>query len=88
MGRITTLIAGHAGVDGGVGIAANPNTGNIFVSNGAEDSLTIFNGTSLGVTATLPMPGNPGYLAINPLTNRVYISNRSADLVYMVEDVW
>jgi len=88
MGRITTLIAGNAGLDGGIGIAANPATGSIFVSNAAEDSLTIFDGTSLAVVTTLPMPGNPGHVSANPVTNRVYVSNRSADIVYMVEDIW
>ena len=88
MGRITNLMAGRAGVDGGVGIAANLTTGDIFVSNAAENSLTVFHGGSLAAVATLPMPGAPGHVSANPLTNRVYVSNRSSNSVYMVEDVW
>jgi len=88
VGRITTLTVGTAGPEGGVGIAVNPTTGNIFVSNSAENSLTVIKGDTLYSPATLPMPGDPGDVAVNPLSNRVYVSNRSAHLVRMVTDVY
>ncbi len=87
-GRLPDRTAGPAGDQGGVGIAANPSTDNFFVSNAAGNSLTVFDGWSLSSPATLGMPGNPGDVAVNSTLNRVYISNRSADLVYMVVDTY
>ena len=87
-GRRGHRVAGEAGPQGGVGLAANPTTGHFFVSNSAADSLTIFDGASLAELATLPMVGDPGDVAVNPATNRVYVSNRGADVVRMIVDNW
>ena len=88
LGRVTTLTAGQAGSDGGIGIAANPTTGSLFVSNSAANTVSVFDGLSLANVATLPMPGNPGDIGINPILSRAYISNRSANVVTMVLDIW
>ncbi len=32
------------------------------------------------------MPGNPGDIGVNAVLNRIYISNRSANVVYMIND--
>jgi len=87
-GRRGYRIAGEAGPQGGVGIAANPTTGNFFVSNAADNTLTVFDGVTLITHATLAMDGDPGDVAVNPDTNRVYVSNRSADVVHMIIDGW
>lgn len=88
LGRYTTLTAGQAGADGGIGIAANPATGSLFVSNAAANSESVFDGQTLLNVATLPMPGNPGDIGINSILGRVYTSNRSANVVKMVLDTW
>jgi DNA-binding beta-propeller fold protein YncE len=88
LGRLTTLTVGVAGPSGGVGIAANPTTGNLFVSNSAENSLTVIDGDSLQTAATLPMPGDPADVSVNSHTSRVYVSNRSANVVRIVADVY
>jgi YVTN family beta-propeller protein len=87
-GRRGYRVAGEAGPQGGVGIAANPTTGNFFVTNAADNTLTVFDGVSLVTHATLSMDGDPGDVAVNPANNRVYISNRSADVVHMIIDGW
>ena len=87
-GRSRTLWAGEAGPQGGIGIGVNPNTGHFFVSNTAENTLSIFDGVALMKIATTPMDGDPGHLAVHPVNNRVYISNRTANLVRMVIDTW
>jgi YVTN family beta-propeller protein len=87
-GRRGYRIAGEAGPQGGIGIAANPSTGNFFVSNSAANSLSVFDGVSLVTLATVPMDGDPGDIAVNPVTNLVYVSNRSADVVHMIVDGW
>ncbi len=87
-GRRGYLLAGKAGPQGGVGIAANPTTGNFFISNAADNTLTVFDGATLITHATLAMEGDPGDVAVNPVTNRVYVSNRAADVVHMIIDGW
>lgn len=88
LGRITTLTVGKAGAQGGVGIAANPTTANVFVSNSAANTLSVIDGVGLYTLATLSMPGDPGDVAVNPILNRVFISNRSADIVQMLYDTY
>ena len=88
LGRLATLTVAFAGTQGGVGIVANPTTGNVFVTNSASNSLTVIDGHSLQTPAVLPMPGDPGDVAVNPVTNRVYASNRSANQVKMVYDTF
>ena len=87
-GRRGYRLAGEAGPQGGVGIAANPTTGHFFVSNAADNTLSVFDGASLVTLATLAMDGDPGDVAVNPVTNRVYISNRTAYVMHMIEDAW
>jgi YVTN family beta-propeller protein len=87
-GRRGYVIAGQAGVDGGVGIAADPSTGNVFVSNAADNTLTVFDGPNMNIHATLAMDGNPGDVAVNSVTKRAYVSNRSANVVHMIVDGW
>jgi YVTN family beta-propeller protein len=87
-GRRGYRVAGEAGPQGGIGIAANPTTGNFFVTNAAANTLTVFDGVSLVTHATLPMDGDPGDVAVNPANNRVYVSNRAADVVHMIIDGW
>ena len=87
-GRRGYVLAGKAGADGGVGIAADPSTGNFFVSNAADNTLSVFDGPYMITHATLNMKGNPGDVAVNPVTKRVYVSNRSANVVQMIVDGW
>ena len=51
-------------------------------------TLSVFDGQTLGNVATLPMPGDPADIGINSVLNRVYVSNRSANVVKMVPDIW
>jgi YVTN family beta-propeller protein len=88
LSRISTLTAGLAGPDGGMGVAANPSTDSIFVGDSAGNSLSVFHGATLTPATTVPMLGNPGHVSVNATTNRVYVGNRSADMVIMVTDVW
>ncbi len=86
LGRINTLTMPTAGADGGIGLAVNPTTTHLFVSNSAANSFSVVAGLTQLTLATLPMPGNPGDIGVNAVLNRVYISNRSANVVYMIND--
>jgi len=88
LGRIGTLHAGPSGPSGGMGIASSSSTGNIFVANAQDSSLSVFHPTSLALLDTISMPGEPGCLAVNPVTSLVYVSNRSSNNVVALLDIW
>jgi len=50
---LTAVLVGHGGTDGGGGIAVNAVTNHVFVSNSAEDSVTVFDGTTNMLLATV-----------------------------------
>lgn len=84
--RIGTVEVEDGGADGGSGIAVNPTTGHVFVANSARDTVTVFDGPTSTVLATVAVGDDPGMLGVNPVTNRVYVSNRGDDTVQVFED--
>ena len=72
----------------GTGIAVNPTTGHVFVANSARNTLTVIDGPSLSVLATVPVGSDPGMVGVNPATNRVYISNRGDNTVQAINDTF
>ena len=67
------------------GVAVNPLTNTIYVTNYAGPSLSIINGATNVVTATIPntsVGDTPSGVAVNPLTNKVYVTDIVGDLIY------
>lgn len=83
---VADIHVGNGGEFGGTGIAVNPTTGHVFVANSAANSMTVFDGTSLAVLATVPTGSAPGMIGVNPVTNLVYIGNRLSDSVQIYHD--
>ena len=71
---------------GGTGIAVNSATGRVFVSNSADNTLSVLDGPGIYLVATVQVGSDPGMIGINPVTNRVYASNRGDDTVQTVVD--
>jgi YVTN family beta-propeller protein len=69
-----------------VGVAVNPFTGRVYVTNAFAASLSVIDGASNTVTATIPVGNTPIAVAANPFTGRVYVTNRSADSVSVIND--
>jgi YVTN family beta-propeller protein len=84
--RIGTVLAGNGGPDGGTGIAVNPTTGHVFVVNSGANSVTVIDGPSMSVMATVAVGNNPGMAAANPSTSRVYVGNRADNSVQAFQD--
>lgn len=57
-----------------VAIAVNPVTNKVYVADAANDSVTLLDGSSLGM-ASIPVGDNPRWIGINVETNRIYVSN-------------
>ncbi len=54
-------------------IAVNPTTNKIYVSNRNGNSVSVINGATNTVSATIPLTGTHA-LTVNPVTNRIYVS--------------
>ncbi len=83
---VADVPVGNGGEFGGSGIAVNPTTGHVFVANSGANMMTVFDGVSLAVLATVPTGSDPGMIGVNPATNLVYIGNRLSNSVQIYHD--
>ena len=75
-------------------LAANPVTNKIYVANycgndpgcGSQSpgTVTVINGLTNTVDATVTVGGRPPFLLINPVTNKIYIPNRRDNTVSVI----
>jgi YVTN family beta-propeller protein len=68
-------------------VAVNPVTNTIYVSNYDQRSysLSIIDGVSLQVTATIPLGASPQDVAVNPLLNRVYVGGGLQPIIHVLD---
>jgi YVTN family beta-propeller protein len=80
---LTSIDIGNGGTDGGGGIAANISRNHIYVTNSAENSVSVINGFTDSVFATIYHPAvtlqDPYGIAVNHNLNLVYVVNRSGN---------
>lgn len=57
------------------GVAVNPLTNRIYVANYSSGTVSVVNGATNTVTATIPMGSNPSAVTVNPLTDRIYVTH-------------
>ncbi len=90
VGRITVGSAGPDmpwGEDGRGGVIANPITGSVFVSNAYDNNVSVIDGMTNTVVATVSTGKSPFGLGIDPARKRIYSANRESDNVTMIPDV-
>jgi len=88
---LKSVDVGNGGEQGGGGIVANPNTNHIFVTNSAENTVTVIDGTTDTVLTTLAMPTvglDPFGIALDPAANIVYVGNRGSHNVSLIPDIF
>ncbi len=86
--RIDTVLVEDGGAQGGTGIAVNPTTGHVFVANSARNTVSVIDGPSLSVLASVAVGRDPGMVGVNPATNKVYVSNRGDNTVQVIDDTF
>lgn len=70
-----------------VAVAVNPVTNKIYVANQTGSSVSVVDGNSNTVTATLGLAGGglqgfvPSAIFVNPVTNQIYVTCQSADML-------
>jgi YVTN family beta-propeller protein len=57
-------------------IAVNPATNTVYVGDYTNSTVSVINGATNRVTASIPIPGRPVAVAVDPSTSTLYVSNR------------
>ena len=76
-------------------LAANPATNTLYVADycGTDPAcaptspgmVTVVNGATNTVTATITVGSHPGFLVVNPATNKIYVTNRASSTVSVID---
>lgn len=85
---VATTAIGEGGDDGGGGIAVNPTTGHVFVTNSQSNTVSVVSGATYNVLATVSTGLSPFGNAADPTTGRVYVVNRESDNISVFSDVF
>jgi YVTN family beta-propeller protein len=67
------------------GTAVDPTTNRIYVVNGSASTVSVIDGTTNGVLATIPVGTFPSEAAVNTATHRVFVTNGGDNTVSVVD---
>ena len=63
----------------------NPTTNRVYVCNQDDGTVSVLDGSTNTVLATVPVGTEPDGIAVNPTTNRVYVANFGDDTVSVIQ---
>ncbi len=86
--RLAYIDIGNGGADGGGGVTVDTTTGNAFITNSYDNTVSVISGTSNAVIATIPVGLNPFGAAVDPVTKRVFVGNRDSNNLYAILDTY
>jgi len=66
-------------------IALNPDTNRIYVTNSGSGSVSVIEGNTDRVVATVPVGDLPYTIAVNRLANKVYVSRTFSDVTVIID---
>lgn len=69
------VVGKGANRDGKHIVAVNSTTHRVYVANSADNTVTVIDGTSNTVVATLPVGTTPSGIAVDATTNKIYVAN-------------
>src|ERR1044072_360651 len=68
------------------GIAVNSATNKIYVANQFSATVSVIDGASNNVIATIPLAGDLRAVAVNPVTNRIYVPvYQRSNILYTID---
>ncbi len=73
---------------GGDGIVVNPVTGNVFMANTADDSVTVLGGDGSTYVDEIDTGDDPFPAAVDPETSRVYVGLRDGGAILALQDAY
>jgi YVTN family beta-propeller protein len=65
-------------------VAVNPRTNRIYTANEGSNDVSVIDGGTNTVVATVPVGVGPRAVAVNPRTNRIYTANMDSDTVSVI----
>ncbi len=68
-----------------VAVAVNTVTNRVYVANNGSGSVSVLDGSSNAVVATLDVGKTPYVLAVNEATNKIYLSNTFSNLIRVID---
>lgn len=83
---LASVLVQQGGADGGGGMAVNPATHHVFVTNSQENSVTVFDGASLMILGTVAVGQDPQSVAVDPGLSYAFVGNRVSDTVTGIPD--
>ena len=83
---LSAVLVGNGGADGGGGIGVNPLTHHVFVSNSAEDSVSVFSGVTNMLLDTVPVGDDPMGVAVDPDWSYVWVGDRKSNTISGIPD--
>jgi YVTN family beta-propeller protein len=69
------------------GIAVNPATNTIYITNHDSNTVSVINGANNTVIAAIPVGNHPMAIGVNPVTNTVYVGNYGETTVSVISGV-
>ncbi len=83
---LDTILVGQGGVDGGGGLAVNPATNRIYMTNSASNTVSAIDGLTNRVRTTIPVGVDPFGVAANSVTGLIYVANRAGSTLSLFYD--
>jgi YVTN family beta-propeller protein len=66
------------------GVAVDPTTGNVYVTNNEDDTVSVIDEATDTVTTTVGAGGFPDAVAVDPTTHTAYVTNETDDTVSVI----
>jgi YVTN family beta-propeller protein len=68
-----------------IGVAVNPVTKNVYVTNEFSNTVSVIDGGTQRVTDTITVGSFPYGVAVNPFNDRIYVTNRGSNTVTVID---
>jgi YVTN family beta-propeller protein len=68
-----------------IGVAADPGTHSVYVTNYDDNTVSVIDAPTRTVTATVPVGRGPGRAAVDPSTHTAFITNSGDNTVSVIE---
>ena len=79
-------VVGKIGPTPGVhGVAAAPDLGRAYTSNGGSNAVTVFDLNTFATIATVPVGSGPDALVYDPATHRVFVANAKGNSLSVID---
>jgi YVTN family beta-propeller protein len=76
---LTTVQVGEGGPNGGGGVAVNTATNRVYVTNSVSNTVSVIDGLTNQLRATIPVGIDPFGVAANPITGLIFAANRTGN---------